>query len=290
MHIRSRRLLVVSVLVPLLVATGSPAASAGSGSSSRSDRFKHSLRIDNRLFSLQPGTQFVFDGTVTDDEGRHPHRIVFTVTDMVKKVDGVWTRVVWDQDVDDGELAEAELAFFAQDRRKNVLTMGEYPEEYENGRFVGAPSTWLSGQARARAGILVPGHPRVGQRFVQGRAPAVDFFDVGVVKSRHTRTCAPVGCFRHATLIEETAPLAPEDGKQLKYYVRGVGLVRIGAVGGDAREVMTLTRVRHLGPVGMARARAAALKLERRAYRVSAPYRHTPPMRRCHDDECGDDD
>lgn len=277
-------LLAAAAAVPLVLAGAVAPASAGG---SDDGPFADSLQIDNRLFALVPGTQFVFDGTVTDADGRHRHRIVFTVTDLVKRVGGVRSRVIWDQDINDGELTEAELAFFAQDDHGNVFTMGEYPEEYEDGAFAGAPSTWISGQQRARAGILVPGHPRVGLRFVQGRAPAVDFFDVGLVKSLHAHTCAPAtGCSDRATLVEETAPDAPEDGSQLKYYVPGKGLVRIGAVGGDAREVMTLTAVRHLGRSGMARAEAAVRKLEKRAYRVSVPYRSTPPMFRC---RCQDD-
>lgn len=283
---RHRRLarLLVAAAAPLLVA-GGPAVADAAGSGGR---FEESLEIDNPLFSLKPGTQFVYDGVVTDADGTHRHRVVFTVTDLVKRIDGVPTRVIWDQDLADGELAEAELAFFAQDGRKNVYTLGEYPEEYENGRFAGAPSTWISGRAHAQAGVLVPGHPTVGLKFVQGRAPAVGFFDVGVVKRLHARACTSVGCFGDTTLIEESAPLAPQDGRQLKYYAPGVGLVRIGAVGGDAQEVLTLTRVRHLGAAGRAQARAAALKLEARAYRVSRPYSHTPRMRRCVGEECGD--
>lgn len=281
---RPTALLAALAAVPLVLLGAAAPASAGG---SDDGPFEDSLQIDNRLFALVPGTQFVFDGTVTDAEGRHRHRIVFTVTDMVKRVDGVRSRVIWDQDINDGELTEAELAFFAQDGHGNVFTMGEYPEEYEDGAFAGAPSTWISGQQRARAGILVPGRPRVGLRFVQGRAPAVDFFDVGVVTSVHARACSPAtGCSDRAVLVRETAPDAPEDGAQLKYYVPGRGLVRIGAVGGDAQEVMTLTAVRHLGRAGMAKAEAAVLKLEQRAYRVSRPYRATPRMYRC---RCADD-
>ena len=153
---------------------------------------------------------------------------------------------------------------------------------------MGAPSTWISGRAHAQAGILVPGHPTVGLRFVQGRAPAVGFFDVGQVKRVNARACAPVGCFDDTTLIEESSPAAPGDGKQTKFYAPGVGLVKIGAQGGDSREVMTLTRVSHLGAAALAQARAAVLTLEARAYRVSQPYRHTPAMHRCLGEECGD--
>jgi hypothetical protein len=283
----SRRLLrtlvaVAGVLPLLLTGPASPARAAVAG-------FEGPLRIDNPLFSLRPGTSFVYDGTITDADGVHPHRVIFTVTDMVKRVDDVLTRVIWDRDIVDGELSEAELAFFAQNDHDGVVTMGEYPEEYENGRFAGAPSTWISGRAHAQAGVLVPGHPRVGLRFVQGRAPAVGFFDVGLVKRVHARACAPVGCFDDTTLIEESSPQAPEDGKQTKFYAPEVGLVKIGAEGGDAQEVMTLTRVRHLGAAGMAEARAAVLAQERRAYRVSAPYGHTPPMQRCTGDQCAGD-
>ena len=268
--------------VPLLT-LGAPAASADAA---RSVTFHHPVRIDNPLFPLRPGTTFVFTGTINDAEGVHRHQVVFTVTDMVKRIDGVLTRVIWDRDFQDGELTEAELAFFAQSDNRSVYTMGEYPEEYDNGRFTGAPDTWISGQARAQGGILVPGHPRAGVRFVQGRAPAIEFLDVGTVKLLHTRVCATLGCFGNATLIEESSPLAPRDGKQLKYYAPGTGLVKVGAVGGDSREMMTLTRVQSLGSTDLARARTAVLSMERRAYRVSAPYRHTRPMGRYRSARC----
>jgi hypothetical protein len=160
---RRVRIIIVSVLTALpLMATSIDSAIAdgartGSNSatgrasvgavSSGDDRFEDPLDTDAPYFPLEPGTQFVYDGTVTDAEGAHRHRVIFTVTDLVKKIDGVNTRVIWDQDINDGELTEAELAFFAQDRRDNVWTMGEYPEEYEGGAFVGAPSTWISGVA-----------------------------------------------------------------------------------------------------------------------------------------------
>ena len=52
------------------------------------------------------------------------------------------TVVSWDLDYSDGELAEAELAFYAQDDDGNVWRMGEYPEEYDGGQIVDAP-TWI---------------------------------------------------------------------------------------------------------------------------------------------------
>lgn len=248
---------------------------------SSSGQFSNPLNIDADYFPLRPGTRFVYDGVVNDVDGAHAHRVIFTVTDLIKTIGGVNTRVIWDQDISDGELAEAELAFFAQDTAENVWTLGEYPEEYENGVFVGAPSTWISGVARARGGILVPGEPKTGTpAFDQGVAPAIDFYDVGKVIKTGQRVCVPAGCFSNVVVIDEWSPLAPEDGHQQKYYAPNVGLVRIDANSGDSQEVLTLTKIERLGYSGMKTARTAALRLDTRAYKYAWVYRGTEPAHR----------
>jgi hypothetical protein len=64
---------------------------------------------------------------------------VTTVTDLSKVIDGVRTLVILETDYTAGQLSEPELAFFAQDNAGNVWLVGEYPEEYENGKFDKAP-------------------------------------------------------------------------------------------------------------------------------------------------------
>ena len=265
----------------LAAAVAAPPAEAhdanGTASRAVARSFHHSLRIDNRYFPLQANTTYRYQGSVVEQDGKHRHRVVFTVTDLVKRVDGVWTRVGLDRDIEDGVLAEAELALFAQDDARNVRSLGEYPEEYEGGTFVGAPSTWVSGIQRARRGTLVPGQPTVGERFLEGRSPRIDFYDVGRVVRRNAHTCVPVGCFDRVLVIDEWSPLAPEDGHQLKYYAPGVGLVRIGAVGGDSRERLVLRRVDHLGARAATHARQAALQLDRRGRRTSDVWSRSAP-------------
>ena len=265
----------------LAAALASPAAAShdASGTSSRpvDGTFHHPLRISNRYFPLQPNIRYRYGGTVVDEDGKHRHRVVFTVTDLVKQVDGTWTRVGLDHDIEDGVLGEAELALFAQDAGRNVRSMGEYPEEYEDGTFVGAPSTWISGIDEAEGGTLVPGQPKVGERFVEGKALPIDFYDVGRVVARKAHTCVPVGCFNRVLVIDEWSPLAPEDGHQLKYYAPGVGLVRIGAKGGDSLERLVLTSVDHLGGRAAATARREALRLDRRGLRTSDVWSESAP-------------
>ena len=75
---------------------------------------------------MRPGTQLILEGAVDGV----PHRVVFTVTDLMKNIDGVNALVIWDTDESEGELVESELSFFAQDDDENVWNLGEYPEEF----------------------------------------------------------------------------------------------------------------------------------------------------------------
>ncbi len=45
-------------------------------------------KVDNRFFPLVPGTQFVLQGTVTEPDGTHVHRVETTVTDLTKMTGG----------------------------------------------------------------------------------------------------------------------------------------------------------------------------------------------------------
>ena len=64
--------------------------------------FHRSTRIDNRFLPLVPGTQFVLEGVANRGGGLLPHKVVFTVTDVVKTIDGVQNVVVWDNDFNEG--------------------------------------------------------------------------------------------------------------------------------------------------------------------------------------------
>src|SRR5262249_34347369 len=110
-----------------------------------------STHIDNPWMPLTPGTRFIFDGRTVEDRGKTvAHRIVMNVTDLAKVIGGIRSLVTWDLDYSDGQLVEADLAFYAQDKEGTVWRMGEYTEEYEKRRFVAA-SPWLHGIASARA-------------------------------------------------------------------------------------------------------------------------------------------
>jgi hypothetical protein len=266
-------------------AAAAPAAEAFGGSATQQscdpispfdpNNFSNPTGTNNMWLPLVPGTQYILEGTA---EGE-PHRVVFTVTDLTKVVNGVRTVVVWDRDFAAGQLVEAEIAFHAQDNQGNVWNLGEYPEEYEQGEFLGAPSTWIAGVAGAEAGTLMPANPQVGTpEYLQGRAPDIEFLDCGQVSRMGERTCVPSNCYENVLVITERSPLEPDSGQQLKYHAPGVGVVQVGAEGDPEGETLALVEVVQPSPQVLAEARNEALKLEERAYQVSDVYRSTPPI------------
>jgi hypothetical protein len=250
----------------------------GSATQPTGGPFSTPLRVSNPLFPLAVGSQFTYEGTIIDSDGTHEHSVVFTVTDLVKHVDGTETVVALDQDYLEGALQEQELAFFAQDDAGNVWNFGEYPEEYDNGKLSGAPSTWIRGTDGAYGGMHVLGQPRVGMQYREGLVPAIQFDDVSKVTSISQHACVKSGCYHSIVVVDETSPNDPSSGHQIKYYAPGAGLVKVGANGGGSREFLQLTAVRHLSTAGLSKWRAEALAMDKRAYRVAAKvYRMTPP-------------
>jgi hypothetical protein len=279
---------------PAAAGAASPAAAAAATSCSpvalEPTRFPATPRVDNRFQPMVPGMQFSLDGVVIADDGTsHPHTILTTVTDLTKVIDGVRTIVIYDVDIQDGQLQEAELFFLAQRSDGSVWTLGEYPEEYDNGTLTGAPSTWITGIVGARAGRAMLAHPVVGTpTYLQGLAKKVGFHDCATVFQTGQRTCVPAGCFNDVLVTDEFAPNDPQGGHQRKFYAPGVGNIRVAAAGGVDPEALTLTRAKELCPAAFAKVRAQVLAQDLRGYTVSPDvYARTPHARQTlHADTC----
>ena len=243
--------------------------------------FDNSTRIDNKWLPLEPGGHSVLEGSAIDDGERISRRVVTTVTDLTKEINGVNTIVVWERDYTEGEEVEAELAFFAQDNDGNVWYMGEYPEEYEGGEFDKAPG-WLAGLKGASAGIAMRAEPRLGTpSYAQGYAPPpINWVDRGRVYKVGQKTCVPVDCYEDVLVIEEFERNKP-GAYQLKYYAPGVGDIRVGWRGPEEEEKEGLDLVKdvRLSPEALAKARANALKMEKHAYEIKEYYRKTKPAK-----------
>jgi hypothetical protein len=253
-------------------ASGSTRATASSGRPTATKAAP--AAVSNALFPLKPGFQSVHQGFVTKGSRRLPHRRVFTVTDVSKRVDGVRTLVALDQDFDGGELAEESIDLLALDKQGGVLYLGSYTETYEGGQFVNSTDAWLSGVNGARWGTLVPGKPRVDSSvFTQAVVPGEGAATARVVKTGQ-KTCVPFRCFTDVVVVEE-------DGTELKYFAPGAGSILTQPLSGDPQETEELVNVTALSGRGLAEITAEVLRLDTHARTVSHDvYGESDPARR----------
>ena len=243
---------------------------------------QRSTTIDNPWLPMKPGTRYVYEGSTVESGGKKvPHRIELHITDLTKVIDGVRVLVSYDLDFSGGKLEEAELAFFAQDIDGNVWHLGQYPEEYENGKLTKTPA-WIHGFEGARAGIMMKAKPQLGTpSYSQGWGPAVDWTDRGQTHEMGQTTKTRMGSYSDVLVIKETA--TSEVGAfHFKYYAKGVGNVRVGWSGSDkTKDSLELVRVETMSPKMMDSVRARAMKLEKSAYIHSKTvYGPTAPAER----------
>src|SRR5687768_16771192 len=104
------------------------------------ERCKFTSTGTNPYFILKPGYELVLEG---DDDGEFV-RVVITVLDKTKIVDGVETRVVRERETIDGELVEVSRNYFAICKPTNdVFYFGEDVNIYEDGEIVSHEGEWL---------------------------------------------------------------------------------------------------------------------------------------------------
>ena len=243
--------------------------------------FSHPTIIDNPYLPMVPGTRLVLKGQADRGGGVAAHRVIFTVTDLTKVINGVTSRVIIDRDVSEGELAELELSFFAQDDAGNVWNLGEYPEVYEDGVLAGAPSTWIAGLQRAKAGIHMLANPREDSpRYLQGSAPRIEFLDCAKVLETGLRTCVPAGCFNKVLVTDEISPLESGNAHQRKFHAPGVGIVKVTAINDPEGETLVLTEIVQLTASQLKNVRTTARHMDTRGCSVNQLYCKTQPVQR----------
>jgi hypothetical protein len=202
-------------------------AVAPAGARNRSDQtgWRDSFPVDkadlvdhgsNSYFVLQPGYRLHFENG--------EERLVVSVLDETKVVDGVRTRVVQERETKGDQLVEVSRNYFAINKKTgDVYYFGEAVDTYENGKVTGHEGAWLAGTNGARFGLLVPGKPTVGDRYLQEVAPRVAMDRAEVVSVAETFQ-SPAGTFKNCLRTRESSAL--ESGSEEKLYVRGVGLVK----------------------------------------------------------------
>lgn len=170
----------------------------------------------NPFFILEPGYSLRYE---SDEE-----TLTITVLPETKLVDGVETRVVEEREEKNGQLVEISRNYFAIEKTTNdVYYFGEHVDIFKDGKVVAHEGAWLSGVEGAKFGMMMPGKPKVGDKFYQEHAPrkAMDRCEI-VALDGELKT--PAGTFTNCLRAKETSAI--EKGTSYKMYAPGVGLIK----------------------------------------------------------------
>lgn len=171
----------------------------------------------NPYIVLEPGFQLVLEGGDT--------KLQITVLDETKTVDGVTTRVVEEKEWKKGELHEIARNYFAMcEQTRDVFYFGEDVDFYENGKVVKHDGSWQAGVNGNRAGLQMPGAPKLKMKYYQEIAPGVAMDQAEIVSLNETCK-TPAGTFPKCMKVKEGSAI-DITAREFKYYAPSIGLVR----------------------------------------------------------------
>jgi hypothetical protein len=188
----------------------------------------------NAYFSLQPGYQLYLSNAGCSDCDEL-EEVWITVTHDFRRVqfeaDGqpltVWTRVVEERELVDGEIAEVSRNFFARCKGAgDIYYFGEDVDNYEDGEIADHEGSWIAGENGALPGIIMPGGAfLLGSRYFTEVAPGIALDRAEHVDAGEEIT-VPAGTFEDCVVVEDSDALEPEAEPDEKVYCPGVGLVK----------------------------------------------------------------
>jgi len=197
-------------------------------------KFSHPRDIDNNYLPLAKLKQDLIEGS---EDGKKT-RVERTLKPEVHKIFKVAGQKVDSLCMEDrifvsGVLAEVALDYFAQDDAGTVYYLGEDVDEFdEHGKLAQhnpPDDAWLTGKDTPVPGVIIPAHPKVGDKFKsEDVSDKVDETDEVVAVDEITTV--PAGKFEHCVKIAEQIP---GEGLEYKFYAPGVGVVRETPATGD---------------------------------------------------------
>ena len=177
-------------------------------------------KIDNPYFPLTPGTRTIYEATTQDGL----QRTTTEVTRDTKNIMGVDTVVVHDTVTIDNEPFEDTLDWYAQDRDGNVWYFGEATKEFKDGSADTAGS-FEGGVNGALPGVIMPGHPHVGDQYHQEYAKGVAEDTGEVLDLTGSETTPLTGPVKNLLVTKDSDLLDPSAPGENKYFARGIGLI-----------------------------------------------------------------
>ena len=195
-------------------------------------KFSHSREITNAYLPLAQVRQDILEGK----ENGKPVRIERTAKPDLRKTFTIRGQKVEalafeDREFADGKLTEVTTDYFAQADDGTVYYLGEDVDEYENGKVSGHSGAWLLGKDTKTPGVLLPGKPKVGDKF-KSEDVSKKIREADEIVSLSETVTVPAGTYKNCLKIKET----PADGEiEYKYFAPGIGCVREVPADGDVQ-------------------------------------------------------
>ena len=215
MHIK--HIALAATLLPLLTVCSNAQNATTSGPS-----FTNPTRILNPYLPLSTLKQDLLLGT-TGGKRDLVERSILPNVHVTFHINGqtVPALVMQDKDYVGGKLVEVTRDYFAQSDFGTVYYLGEDVDDYTNGVITGHEGAWRYGVNTNHLGIIVPGRPKVGQKFAAENVPGITS-ENDEITSLTAVIKTPIGTFFNAMKITESYP----DGhKEFKYYIPTIGVV-----------------------------------------------------------------
>ena len=201
----------------------------------------------NPYLPLVPGNRWEYEGTFFDDDGEAvTETITVTVTGDTKLIDGVACAVVTDVATEDDVVIESTDDWFAQDVDGNVWYCGEISRNFEvfdgddpeEPELLDTEGSWKAGRERAKAGMLLPAAPEVGDVIRQEVSYGDAEDAIEIVSVTETESATGGACAGDCLMTRDFTPLDPEASEH-KYYAPGIGLIlEIDLESGDHVELI----------------------------------------------------
>jgi hypothetical protein len=155
----------------------------------------------------------------------HRVKVLVTVTDRTKMIDGAETRIVREHEEKDGVLTEISDNYEAVSTKTNaVYYFGEYATQYKDGKVVGHKGSWEAGKNGAQFGMLMPGVPLLAAKFLQENAAPIALDRSQIIEEGVTID-TPAGTLKNCLRVYDTDGLDPQAPPENKIYCHGIGNV-----------------------------------------------------------------
>ncbi|MGH7587165.1 MAG: hypothetical protein ACRELU_01095 [Gemmatimonadota bacterium] len=143
--------------------------------------FPSPLTSTNAYFPIVVDHQWTLEG----EEDGVPVKLLLTILDETREIDGIRTRVFEEREWEDDELIEVSWNYVAETADGTVCYFGEDVDDIEDDEVVDHAGRWCAEDTPDvnKAGIFMPADPKPGMTFLQEDAPGIALDGAKIVGS-----------------------------------------------------------------------------------------------------------